>query len=86
MTTNKIKDWEKELDKLPQTGMTTKQFISQTLSRQKQEILELILKWAEEELKDERCNADEAFALQNKALRNGRKGAFNDLLSKLKNL
>ena len=35
----KTKDWEKEFDKLSQTKMTTKEFIRNLLSQQKQEMV-----------------------------------------------
>ena len=35
----KIKDWEKEFDKLSQTKMTTKEFIRNLLSQQKREMV-----------------------------------------------
>lgn len=48
--TTPIKDssWEKRLDNLPQTGMTTKDFIKQELSTQRSELLQRI----EEEVED----------------------------------
>jgi len=39
---SKFKNWEEEFDKLPQTKMTTKEFIRKLLTQQKQEMVKIV--------------------------------------------
>ena len=45
--TNKQQNWEKEFDNLPQTKMTTRDFIRKTRQNAQREVLEDFEKWEE---------------------------------------